>query len=100
MKYRLSDDKITVNFIKQRLVDNDGYCPSVMDSYGNESYKCPCDDFIKNVKKEPILICFTTTIVSYMCHNFFCYQTVCCTPFVFILIGIGAYICRKSKDNN
>lgn len=56
--------------------------------------------FIKNVKKEPILICFTTTIVSYMCHNFFCYQTVCCTPFVFILIGIGAYICRKSKDNN
>lgn len=51
MKYRLSDDKITVNFIKQRLVDNDGYCPSVMDSYGNESYKCPCDDFIKNVKK-------------------------------------------------
>ncbi len=56
--------------------------------------------FIKNVKKEPILICFTTTIVSYMCHNFFCYQTVCCTPFVFILIGIGAYICRKRKDNN
>lgn len=53
--------------------------------------------FIKNVKKEPILICFTTTIVSYMCHNFFCYQTVCCTPFVFILIGIGAYICRKKK---
>ena len=51
MKYRLSDDKETVNFIKQRLVDNDGYCPSVMDSRGIENYKCPCDDFMHNVGK-------------------------------------------------
>ena len=51
MKYRLSDDKETVNFIKQRLVDNDGYCPSVMDSRGIENYKCPCDDFMYNVGK-------------------------------------------------
>ena len=51
MKYRLSDDKETVNFIKQRLVDNDGYCPCVMDSRGIENYKCPCDDFMYNVGK-------------------------------------------------
>jgi ferredoxin-thioredoxin reductase catalytic subunit len=51
MKYRLSDDKETINFIKQRLVDNDGYCPSVMDSRGIENYKCPCDDFMYNVGK-------------------------------------------------
>ena len=51
MKYRLSEDKETVNFIKQRLVDNDGYCPSVMDSRGDESCKCPCDDFTNNVEK-------------------------------------------------
>ena len=51
MKYRLSDDKETVNFIKQRLMDNDGYCPSVMDSRGIENYKCHCDDFMYNVGK-------------------------------------------------
>ena len=51
MKYRESDDRDTVNFIKRRLVDNGGYCPSVMDSQGNESYKCPCDDFANDVKK-------------------------------------------------
>lgn len=51
MKYRLSDDKETVNFIKQRLVDNDGYCPSIMNSHGIENYKCPCDDFMYNVGK-------------------------------------------------
>ena len=32
--------------------------------------------------------------VSYMCYNFFCYQQVLCTPFVFILMGIGEYILR------
>lgn len=33
--------------------------------------------------------------VSYMCYNFFCYQQVLCTPFVFILMGIGEYILQK-----
>ena len=51
MKYRLSDDKITVNFIKQRLMGNDGYCPRVMDSHGREECKCLCDDFINNTEK-------------------------------------------------
>ena len=43
MKYRLSDDKETVNFIKQRLLDNDGYCPSVVGSNGNEFRKADMD---------------------------------------------------------
>lgn len=51
MKYRLSEDKETVNFIKQRLLENDGYCPSIMGSHGNEEHKCPCQDFINNVDK-------------------------------------------------
>lgn len=51
MKYCLSQDKETVNFIKQRLLDNGGYCPSIVGSVGNEIYKCPCEDFIKNTEK-------------------------------------------------
>ncbi len=35
--------------------------------------------------------------VSYMCYNFFCYQQVLCTPFVFLLMGIGAYIDRAER---
>ena len=40
--------------------------------------------------------------VSYMCYNFFCYQQVLCTPFIFLLIGIGEYIFRElpEKDKN
>ena len=40
-----------VNFIKQRLNSNDGYCPGVPDSYGKEEYKCPCDRFYNDTEK-------------------------------------------------
>lgn len=35
--------------------------------------------------------------VSYMCYNFFCYQQVLCTPFIFLLMGIGEYMIRESQ---
>lgn len=35
--------------------------------------------------------------VSYMAYNFFCYQQVLCTPFIFILLGIGEYILRNEE---
>lgn len=34
--------------------------------------------------------------ISYMCYNFFCYQQVLCTPFIFTLMGIGEYIARQT----
>lgn len=51
MKYKLSEDKETVNFVRSALRDNDGYCPCVIDSRGKEEYKCPCKDFRENVSK-------------------------------------------------
>ena len=57
MKYRYSDDKITVNFVKQRLTDNDGYCPGHSDSHGFEDFKCPCKDFRENTKKGETCAC-------------------------------------------
>lgn len=33
--------------------------------------------------------------VSYMCYNFFCYQQVLCTPFIFMLMGMGEYMLRE-----
>ena len=51
--------------------------------------------FVKNWSETPMLIGFVACVVSYMCHNFFCYQQVCCTPFMFIIIGAGVYMTRK-----
>lgn len=59
-----------------------------------------CTQFAKNWKKQPILIGIFACVVSYMCHNVFCYQTVCCTPFIFLLIGIGIYISANYHLHN
>lgn len=45
--------------------------------------------FEKKRHKTPILGAFILVIGSYMAHNIFCYEQVCCTPIFFILIAIG-----------
>ena len=35
---------------------------------------------------------------AYMCCNFFCYQQVLCTPFIFLLMGVGAYLDKTRAD--
>ena len=56
---------------------------------------------IKNFAKEhlnkPVMAGFIACVVSYICHNFFCYQQVCCTPFLFLIVGIGMYIVTKKE---
>ncbi|MFI3177755.1 MAG: O-antigen ligase family protein [Eubacteriales bacterium] len=37
--------------------------------------------------KEPIFMCGVVCVVSYMAHNFFCYQQIVCTPLIFIVLG-------------
>ena len=51
MKYKISSDKDTVNFIQQALRDNDGYCPSHSEERGNPEYESPCKHFRENVEK-------------------------------------------------
>lgn len=54
-------------------------------------------------RRQNILLAgIASACVSYMCYNFFCYQQVLCTPFIFLLIGIGEYIIRESsgKEKN
>ena len=56
--------------------------------------------FIKRVSGNPVPVGMAAAIVSYMAYNFFCYQQVLCTPFIFILIGIGEYVLRDSQKEN
>ena len=55
--------------------------------------------FYKKAKENPFMIGFALCIMGYACHNIFCYQQVCCTPFLFILLGIGESL-TKSKNFN
>ena len=49
MKIHINPDKELVATIRQGLVENDGYCPCIMNSKGKEEYKCICQDMRENV---------------------------------------------------
>lgn len=53
--------------------------------------------FLKTERRNILLTGIAAAAVSYMAYNFFCYQQVCCTPFMFILMGIGEYLCREQE---
>lgn len=50
---------------------------------------------LKAGQKDYLLAGVAASAVSYMAYNFFCYQQVCCTPFVFLLLGVGEYLLRQ-----
>lgn len=52
---------------------------------------------VKKAKQMPEMVMVMACVVSYICHNFFCYQQVLCTPFIMIIIGIGQYIIKETK---
>lgn len=55
--------------------------------------------FYKKAKETPFMIAFALCIMGYGCHNIFCYQQVCCTPILFILLGIGECLTKSEKFN-
>lgn len=54
--------------------------------------------FMRNHRKDILLAGIAASCISYMCYNFFCYQQVLCTPFIFILMGVGEYIVRRKSE--
>lgn len=54
--------------------------------------------FAKRRGENLLLTGIAASIISYMAYNFFCYQQVLCTPFIFILMGTGEYLVREQGD--
>ncbi|MBR5598222.1 MAG: O-antigen ligase family protein [Lachnospiraceae bacterium] len=55
--------------------------------------------FYKKAKENSFMIGFALCIMGYACHNIFCYQQVCCTPFLFLLLGIGESLTKFENFN-
>ena len=55
--------------------------------------------FYRKAKENSFMIGFALCIMGYACHNIFCYQQVCCTPFLFILMGIGESLTKSENFN-
>ena len=55
--------------------------------------------FYNKAKENPFMIAFALCIMGYACHNIFCYQQVCATPFLFIILGIGESLTKSENFN-
>ena len=55
--------------------------------------------FYGKAKGKGYMIAFALCIAGYACHNIFCYQQVCCTPFLFIALGIGESLTKSENFN-
>ncbi|MFT3985939.1 MAG: O-antigen ligase family protein, partial [Lachnospiraceae bacterium] len=51
--------------------------------------------FIREQKNSIFLLAAAGSIGSYFFHNLFCYQQVMCTPFIFLIIGLGEFVRRE-----
>lgn len=53
--------------------------------------------FYQGRKKNPYALLGMLAVLSYGAHNFFCYQQVCCTPFLFLLLGMSENLISKKR---
>lgn len=45
--------------------------------------------------RRPLVLAGFLAVCAYAAHNFFCYQQVCCTPFLFLILGLSEGLARK-----
>lgn len=53
-----------------------------------------CVRFLKISVHRPLVLTGALTVLAYGAHNFFCYQQVCCTPFLFLILGLTEGLVR------
>jgi ferredoxin-thioredoxin reductase catalytic subunit len=57
MKFHVTQDLELKVAIREALKENDFYCPCVVNSKGNEEYKCPCKNFREETPAGEICHC-------------------------------------------
>lgn len=55
--------------------------------------------FYRARKKAPLACMGMLVVLVYSAHNFFCYQQVCCTPFLFLILGMAENLLRNSQKS-
>lgn len=53
--------------------------------------------FFQMQKSAAFALAGLLAVLAYGAHNFFCYQQVCCTPFLFLILGMAENSVRKSQ---
>lgn len=59
---------------------------------------CAVIRYLKRSHLHPLAAAGAIAVLAYAGHNFFCYQQVCCTPFLFLILGAAENVVRKKRD--
>lgn len=51
----------------------------------------------RHIRRQPLLAAAGAAVLSYIGHNFFCYQQVVCTSLIFLVIGAGECLIRAER---
>lgn len=51
--------------------------------------------FFAGRKENPYALMGALAVLVYVAHNFFCYQQICCTPFLFLILGMAENVVRQ-----
>lgn len=54
--------------------------------------------FINAGKQEPYALMGALAALVYVAHNFFCYQQVCCIPFLFLILAMAENLLRRQRS--
>ena len=52
------------------------------------------------MERKPFVPAVSLCIVGYVAHNFFCYQQVCATAFIFVFMGTAMHLVREDAELN
>lgn len=61
--------------------------------FGAAAYECLGKSDVE--QSHPLIPAIGLCVVAYMTHNFFCYQQVCATPIMFLLMGVASQLKKR-----
>ena len=53
--------------------------------------------FLGAREKTPLAFAGALAVLVYGAHNFFCYQQVCCAPYLFLILGAAENLVREYR---
>lgn len=55
--------------------------------------------FFRHRREQPLALMGALAVLVYAAHNFFCYQQVCSTPFLFLILGMAENLLRNGQKS-
>ncbi len=56
--------------------------------------------FFRARQKTPLALMGALAVLAYAAHNFFCYQQICCAPYLFLILGLAENLMKYKSEKS